>query len=479
MAQELKREFSTMGEAFNALPLRQRQHGERVGEYLRVIFLQACSLEVFAFNTKAAARMKEEYGEMMPLIGCCHDVGKVLVAEEYHDSRDYFSEEETALYRRHPIDSAKLLRELLRVEKLGAQGKRFAEEGLRSHHEHWDGSGFPEGLKGQDIPVYGRLLAVADALDHYSAEKRSEQPLEFALAKLQEGAGTLYDPEIVEILSGIRGKLRRVFNAYIEQTRAIPTTETLVRRTGIRPFELRYSPFTAQGRDDPVAYQAEIFFRRKREWFPYEREAELIRREKLGPELGEYMLLEACDTINRLDACGIPAEFMALELPAGWLNRRTAHREVAQALEDTGVSAGRLAIELGARTLAGRTKTMEENLRTLRELGCRILLTAPSPAMADAKELDALSASMLRFTADWLEGEWAAENEATLKQVSDRGIELVAHNVTKKRLQPTLNRLKTRYAAGTYDGNPERENELVERELAAQELRTASEARAG
>ena len=468
MSEELRREFATIEDAYNALPPKQQEHGVRVGEYLKVMFLQACSLELYAFNAKASVRLREDYTELMPVIGRWHDVAKALVPAEYHEYRQVFSPEETALYRKHSLDGAQLVRQLLEPEKrYSAKELNYIVEGVMDHHERWDGTGFPDGRAGENSSIFARLLAVADALDHYSMEKHSEQPLEFALNKIKDNAGTQFDPLVVEMLMGMKGRIKRIFTSHIAQSRAIPVTETFIRRSGNRPFELWYRPVVDRKKETPVAFEAVIRFRNKREWMDYPEVDESIRREKLAQELGIYMTLEACDMLTRLDACGITAEYIALELPTGWLNRRGAWRDIQQVLTDTEIAASRLCFDIGERTMANRTPTMQENLKKLVELGCRILLSAldaDALSRGDAKEL---SATMLRITTELLEGDAAERNVKALQELAAAGIEILEQDIVKKRHQPTLNKLKVRCAAGPLAGELRREDDCVERELAA------------
>jgi len=69
---------------------------------------------------------------------------------------------------------------------------------VRSHHERWDGSGYPDGLKGEDIPLLGRLLAVADAFSAMTTDRPYRKALtwEFAVQEIRKGTGTHFDPEM-------------------------------------------------------------------------------------------------------------------------------------------------------------------------------------------------------------------------------------------------------------------------------------------
>ena len=467
MPEELKREFVSIGEAFNALPIKQQEHGIRVGEYMKAMFLQACSVELYALNSKANVRFKAEYGDLMYVIGKYHDIGKALVPEEYHILRPVFSHEERALYREHAVTSAQMAKEFLEKEKkYRAIEMNFVEESIIGHHENWDGTGFPEGDLHETVSVLARMLKIADALDHLSVEKHSEQPLEYALEQLNAGAGTLYDPVIVAMLPSMKSKLKRIFTAYIAQTRAIPTTESFIKRSGNRPFELWYRPIADRRKDLPVAYEAAMRFRNKKEWQDYKDVDEIIRREKLGQKLGTYMLLEACDTLNRLDACKIKCEFIALELPTGWLNKKGIWKEVQSVFEDTGVAPNRICIDLGERTMGARTATLTENTKKLSDMGCWIMVTEHFSEVLSPEEAKDLSASVIRINTECLECEQAEKNKEKLQMLAGNGLALVAGSIEKKRLMPVLNKLKVRLATGPLSGDFLREDDLVARALA-------------
>ena len=93
---------------------------------------------------------------------------------------------------RHPVIGWEILRD---IEFLGE-----AKHVVRSHHERWDGSGYPDGLKGEEIPVAARIFAVADALDAITTDRpyRPASPVAEARARIEAGARTQFDPAVVD-----------------------------------------------------------------------------------------------------------------------------------------------------------------------------------------------------------------------------------------------------------------------------------------
>lgn len=124
-----------------------------------------------------------------------HDVGKIGVPETILDKPASLTDEEMALIRRHPVMGAAILGELSDSEYSGIR------EAVLYHHERWDGSGYPEGLKGEAIPLAARIIAIADVYDAITAERPYRVGMEEAAARafIADGAGSLFDPQLVRI----------------------------------------------------------------------------------------------------------------------------------------------------------------------------------------------------------------------------------------------------------------------------------------
>ena len=128
-----------------------------------------------------------------------HDVGKIAIPDSILLKPGKLSNAEFEVVKTHAEAGARVLAdadsELLEV----------AESIARSHHERWDGTGYPDGLSGADIPLVGRLVHVADVFDILVHERpyKDAFSVEDAAAEIQNGAGTQFDPEIVEAFADL------------------------------------------------------------------------------------------------------------------------------------------------------------------------------------------------------------------------------------------------------------------------------------
>jgi HD-GYP domain-containing protein (c-di-GMP phosphodiesterase class II) len=126
-----------------------------------------------------------------------HDLGKIAVPDTILDKPGPLSEAEWEFMRRHTIVAERIL--------LAAPALRPVARLVRSSHERWDGSGYPDELAGEQIPLGARVVAVCDAFDAMISDRPYRQALsdEEALAELRACAGTQFDAEVVEAFIGV------------------------------------------------------------------------------------------------------------------------------------------------------------------------------------------------------------------------------------------------------------------------------------
>lgn len=127
-----------------------------------------------------------------------HDVGKISVPKEILTKPGRLSDEEMEVMRLHTLDGEEMLNRIGGVlEQAGVV--------VRSHHERWDGSGYPDGLRGEQIPIASRVITACDAFNAMTTDRpyRAAMPLADAVAELRAEAGRQFDPEVVEALVAI------------------------------------------------------------------------------------------------------------------------------------------------------------------------------------------------------------------------------------------------------------------------------------
>jgi len=125
---------------------------------------------------------------MMSRAGMLHDLGKLVIMDNILRKPRQLTEEEFELIRTHPVVGDKILKPL---KFLSCEAKA-----VRHHHERYDGKGYPDGLRGDDIPLIARVVTVADAFDAMTSDRpyRSKRPVAAALEEIGRGAGTQFDP---------------------------------------------------------------------------------------------------------------------------------------------------------------------------------------------------------------------------------------------------------------------------------------------
>ena len=140
-----------------------------------------------------ALGLKERELEELYWAGLLHDIGKVTVPREILRKPGGLTLEEYLVMRRHARLGANLLSSI--------DSFRRVAEGVGAHHERWDGSGYPGGLRGEEIPLFGRILAVVDVFEALSSDRpyRKAMSRQDAVEELQNGAGSQFDPALVEL----------------------------------------------------------------------------------------------------------------------------------------------------------------------------------------------------------------------------------------------------------------------------------------
>ena len=154
------------------------------------------STRVAEYSKEIARRLglSEQEQENIYIMGLLHDVGKIGVSDSIINKPAKLTDEEYEEIKNHPVLGARILKNISEFPGLVT--------GARWHHERYDGKGYPDGLKGEDIPAEARIIAVADAYDAMTSRRsyRDVLPQEKVREEIAEGRGTQFDPEYADIV---------------------------------------------------------------------------------------------------------------------------------------------------------------------------------------------------------------------------------------------------------------------------------------
>jgi diguanylate cyclase (GGDEF)-like protein/putative nucleotidyltransferase with HDIG domain len=151
-------------------------------------------VRVYALEIAKELGLSESETEALRAAALLHDIGKLAVPEHIINKPGRLTQAEFEKMKVHPLVGAEILERVAFPYPVAPI--------VRSHHERWDGTGYPEGLKEEEIPIGARILAVVDCLDALASDRqyRPAMALGAAMAKVSEEAGSWFDPKVVEIL---------------------------------------------------------------------------------------------------------------------------------------------------------------------------------------------------------------------------------------------------------------------------------------
>jgi HD-GYP domain-containing protein (c-di-GMP phosphodiesterase class II)/HAMP domain-containing protein len=157
------------------------------------------SERVATFSEKMAYRlnMTEEAVRTITFSAILHDIGKIAVSESILDKPGKLTSEEYAIIKEHPGTGARIISDIPSYGKI--------VPGVLYHHEHWDGSGYPDNLRGDAIPLESRIITVADVWDAISADRPYRKGLQRqdAMGFMNQNSGLLFDPSLVNMFMDI------------------------------------------------------------------------------------------------------------------------------------------------------------------------------------------------------------------------------------------------------------------------------------
>ncbi len=169
--------------AVDAKDVRTHQHSMRVAEYAVLI---AREMNCFKWWRRSKELSSLRKAAQM------HDIGKIAIPDSVLNKVGRLTDDEYAKMKSHVIRGAEILKDFTLVEHV--------VDGTKYHHERYDGRGYPDGLKGEEIPLFGRIIAVADTFDAMTSNRvyRNHMDTDYVMNEMKRGRGTQFDPEALD-----------------------------------------------------------------------------------------------------------------------------------------------------------------------------------------------------------------------------------------------------------------------------------------
>jgi response regulator RpfG family c-di-GMP phosphodiesterase len=183
------------------------RHSRRTRDYTHVI------AEQLATNPAFSDYLTGDRIELLASLAPLHDIGKVGVPDRLLQKPGALTPDEIVEMRKHPAHGRDVIVHAERdVGESGDVILAMAKDIVYTHHEKWDGTGYPQGLRGTEIPVAGRLIAIVDVYDALTSHRVYREPVSHdqAVALVIEGSGTHFDPAVVEAFVGVARTIRQL-----------------------------------------------------------------------------------------------------------------------------------------------------------------------------------------------------------------------------------------------------------------------------
>ena len=204
--------ITTIANTIDAKDEYTKGHSKRVSEYSAAI--------------AEGLGLPEEEVQNIRSVALLHDIGKIGVPDSVLNKPGRLTDEEYQLMKQHTVTGGEILKDIGMMPGI--------DIGAKYHHERYDGKGYPEGLKGEDIPFIARIISVADAYDAMTSNRvyRKHLDSETVMQELKKGIGTQFDPEIAETMIQLleKGHLKNMSEDDVAEGREIEEATTILSR---------------------------------------------------------------------------------------------------------------------------------------------------------------------------------------------------------------------------------------------------------
>ncbi|MDX9800906.1 MAG: HD domain-containing protein [Spirochaetia bacterium] len=194
----LRNTFKTLLEASKLKDDDTGNHIERVSQY-------SYRIADILYNSKKYEEIDMEFVINIKFLAAMHDVGKIGTPDNILNKEGKLTDDEWQIMKEHTINGAFIL---------SSYPDKMAMEIARSHHEKWDGNGYPYALSGNDIPLSARIVALADVYDALRMKRIYKDPYshEKTVSMIKEGRGSHFDPDLVDLFINIEKDIEGLYN---------------------------------------------------------------------------------------------------------------------------------------------------------------------------------------------------------------------------------------------------------------------------
>jgi len=173
--------------------------------------------------------------ELLRLCGMLHDIGKIGVPDSILGKQGNLSPEEYSIIKKHPEQGAQILRPMTTDGKIAAISKI-----IKHHHERYDGKGYPDNLKGKEIPYLSRIITIADSYDAMTSDRpyRTGLNLDSAIKEIQKNSGSQFDPILAEKFIHFMKEFSS--SAPCPSLPFCPVFQKIIQKDSFKTYELQY-----------------------------------------------------------------------------------------------------------------------------------------------------------------------------------------------------------------------------------------------
>ncbi|GMO52835.1 MAG: HD domain-containing protein [Termitinemataceae bacterium] len=212
-AEVLYRAYAARSMVLRMIKMSELRDPKETGAHVKRVSAYAGELyERWAQKRNVPEREISKQKDLIKVASLLHDVGKVAIADSILKKPSKFTDEEYAIMQQHTVSGSDLFEDPQSPEDI------MAAEISLCHHENWDGTGYPNKIAGEKIPLAGCIVAIADVFDALSSKRVYKDPWteDDVLAEIKKSSGTKFDPELVDIFFEVWPEIRRIKSRYPE-----------------------------------------------------------------------------------------------------------------------------------------------------------------------------------------------------------------------------------------------------------------------